>query len=372
MRRPRAVTILACAAVVGIALIDPAQISQNHTEGDGRMDMSLPDPQEMIGKRRIFVSGHSLTARPMPDFLQQITATSGLAISWDGQHADGSSIKDRSFGQDALQPWSGFGVGQDASGNPANVLSMLKAAAVDHKPYDVLLITEQHRVLDALLWQDTKQYLRAYRDRFISSNPQAEILFFTPWISLSDKDDPTDWISYERAAWPVWQCTVADVNRGFEREDGSRPIRIIPASLALAALMEYLKQNPDQPGFEGLKGRQLTDALFSDTVHLTPLGSYFVAAVTANALYGDLPSEDHPHNIPAEQAKTLKRFAANFIADNRRSEPTFGEGCPRTVGWAFIAHYTGYIEKTYHREAMGYARAKLQRLRDLLRFARTI
>lgn len=376
MRRPRAVTIFACFAVVGIgfgiASIYPAYVSQNHIERDGRMDVSLPDPQEMIDKRRIFVSGHSLTARPMPDFLQEIIATSGLAISWDGQHADGSSIKDRSFGQDDLRPWSGFGLGQDASGNPADVLSMLKAAAVDGKPYDVLLITEQHRLLDALLWQDTKQYLRAYRDRFISSNPQAEILFFTPWISLSDKDDPADWISYERAAWPVWQCTVADVNRGIEQEDGSRPIRIIPASLALAALMENLEQNPDQPGFEGLKGRELTDALFSDTVHLTPLGSYFMAAVTANALYGDLPSEDHPHSVPAEQAKTLKRFAANFMTDYRLSEPTFGGGCAGTVGWAFIAHYTGYIEKTYHREDMGYVRAKLQRLRDLLRFARTI
>ena len=92
---------------------------------------------------------------------------------------------------------------------------MLKAAAVDGKPYDVLLITEQHRLLDALLWQDTKQYLRAYRDRFISSNPQAEILFFTPWISLSDKDDPMEWISYERAAWPVWQCSrhLCDIDR---------------------------------------------------------------------------------------------------------------------------------------------------------------
>ncbi|MGE8104790.1 hypothetical protein ACQKP1_14000 [Allorhizobium sp. NPDC080224] len=333
------------------------------------MDVSLPDPQEMIGKRRIFVSGHSLTARPMPDFLQEITAVSGLAISWDGQHADGSSIKDRSFGQDPSRPWTGFERGQSASGNAANVLATLKKGAVDDKPYDVLLITEQHGLLDALLWQDTKRYLRAYRDRFISFSPQAEILFFTPWISLSDKNDLSDWITYERAAWPVWRCAVADVNQGLKGVEGSRPIGMIPASLALAALLENLQQNPDQPGFERLKGRHLTDAFFSDTVHLTPLGSYFVAALTASALYGDLPAKDYPRSIPAEQAMTLQRFAANFIAANRRSGPTFGVECSKTVGWAFVAHYTGYVEKAYHREEMGYVRAKLRRVRNLLRFA---
>lgn len=335
------------------------------------MDVSLPDPQEMIDKRKIFVSGHSLTARPMPDFLREITAATGLVISWDGQHSDGSSIKDRSYGQDASRPWSGFVSGHTASGNSANVLSMLKMAADTHKPYDILLITEQHRVLDSLLWQDTGQFLRSYRDQFLGFNRQAEVVFFTPWISLSDKNDLTDWINYERAAWPVWQCAIAEVNQGLEGES-SRPIRMIPASLALAALLEDFHRNPDQPGFEQLNKRELTDAFFSDTVHLTPLGSYFMAAVTASALYGRLPAEAHPNGLPIKQATTLQHFAANFIADYRRSEPAPTGACGNRIGWAFAAHYTGYIEKTFYREEMGYIRAKLQRLVDLLRFVRAI
>ena len=362
--------VLAGIGMVAIAagLMSVTWLSRAPTEERTRMYATLPDPREMAGKQRLFVSGHSLTSRAMLNDLQKIAAASGLATSWEGQLAAGSSIRDRSLGQDPSRPWSGFEHGQRADGSPADVQAILKSAAENGDRFEALLITEQHRVLDSLVWQGTKQYLRAYRDAFTTLNPQADVLFFTPWIDLSDKDDPTEWIAYERAAWPVWKCIVARVNQGIEG-GGNRAIRMIPASLALAELVEHLKDNPDQPGFEGRRGSDLTDTLFSDRVHLTPLGSRFVAAVTAAVLYGGLPSEPRPGNVPADQAMTVQKFAADFVDEIRRKEPTFGAECGRTVGWAFVSHYTGYIEKTYNRPDMGFVRAKLRRMIDFLRFA---
>ncbi|MCX8996226.1 hypothetical protein NOF55_16605 [Rhizobiaceae bacterium BDR2-2] len=362
---------LSAAAVLAGSILFAFAAGAPQTGKDTPVHLSLPDPAGMEARRHIFISGHSLTDRPVPYFLSEIADASGLPIVWNRQHIGGSSIRSRSFGDDAARPWSGFSAGTDPEGRPIDVLAELRAPEVPEAgPYDILLITEQHRLLDTLLWQDTVTHLGAYQDRFVAANPQGQTFFFTPWLDVSDKSDLADWIAYERAAWPVWQCTVARVNDRIAAEGRPDRIFMIPVSLALADLMAHLRDDPALPGFAFADDRQAADAIFSDDVHLTPVGNYFVAALTFHAIYGRLPGPGAPSPIPAGQAETLRQFAAAFMDRYRETTPTFDSAaCASGPGLPFILHYTGYVERTYTRAERGYLRSRIQQVRDTLRFA---
>jgi hypothetical protein len=364
------------AVVVGVAglMITTSAISTPSSSGVPTVYALLPAPGEMDTKRHIFVSGHSLTPRPMLEFMSQIAAAVDMPIIWNGQNLNGSSIKDRSFGRDETRAWSGFQTGEDAAGGPIDALAEMQSPSKrDAGTYDVLLITEQHRLLDSLLWQQTETYLRAYQERFVQSNPSGEVFFFTPWISLSDKNDARDWIEYERAAMPVWQCVVAKVNDQRSSQEPGHAIHIVPASLALADLVNHLINNPSTPGFADQSAREIVDTFFEDDVHLTAAGNYFMAALTFQAIYGELKADDIPSALASDKAHTLRKLAAAFVARYRADNPTFdSQACGDRPSLSFIVKYTGYIERAYVRPEKGYLAANVQRFRDVWRFMRQL
>ncbi|WP_312950262.1 hypothetical protein [Agrobacterium sp.] len=373
----RRFALLSTAAVVvcvtGLMIMTSA-ISTPSSSEEPTVYPLLPAPGEMDAKRHIFVSGHSLTPRPMLEFMSQISAAVEMPIVWNGQNLNGSSIKDRSFGGAESGAWTGFDTGTDANGETTDALAEMQSPSkADAGKYDILLITEQHRLLDSLLWQQTGTYLRAYQERFIQSNPEGEVFFFTPWISLSDKNNARDWIEYERAAMPVWQCVVAKVNDQPLNQGPAHPIRIVPASLALADLVDHLIANPSTSGFAHESPRKIVDTFFEDDVHLTAAGNYFIAALTFQAIYGELKADDIPSSLSDEKARTLRKLAADFLARYRTDNPTFDrEACGERPSLSFIFKYTGYIERTYVRPEKGYVAANVQRFRDMLRFMRQL
>jgi hypothetical protein len=90
---------------------------------------SLPEDGETPAVQKIFISGHSLTDRPMPEMLAAIAEDSGQPITWNMQHIGGSSIKQRSHGAGDQSPWSGYGDGTDKDGAPIDVRDELSASA---------------------------------------------------------------------------------------------------------------------------------------------------------------------------------------------------------------------------------------------------
>lgn len=316
---------------------------------------------------RFFVSGHSLTDRPLPDMLEEMAAQSGRSLTWNRQHIGGSSIRQRSRGGDGSPPGSGYTAGVDRAGNPIDVLAEFAASAT--RQYDVLIITEWHRVLDALLWEDTVASLGDFQDRFIAANPDGLTYFFAPWASLSDPADPGDWIDYERSASPMWQCLVANLNRDRARRSRDDRILFIPASLALADVVERLTSGEAISGFEGMAAEAVVAQLFSDRVHLTELGSYYVAVVTYASVFGDeAAAAAPPPSLDRTRAEALRAIALSFL-DQWRSRQAIApardcDGVPAR----FILAYTRYMERTYSRPEMGYVAAQAKRVRDTARF----
>lgn len=316
---------------------------------------------------RFFVSGHSLTDRPLPDMLEDMATQSGRYLAWDRQHIGGSSIRQRSRGADGSPPGSGYAAGLNRAGNPIDVLAEFDASAT-HR-YDVLIITEWHRVLDALLREDTVTSLRDFQDRFIAANPGGLSYFFAPWADLSDPADPGDWIDYERSASPIWQCLVANVNRDRARRSRDDRIHFIPASLALADVVERLTSGEAMAGFEGMAPEAVIAQLFSDRVHLTEVGSYYLAVVTYAAVFGnEAAAAAPPPSLDRTRAEALRAFALSFL-DQWRSRQAIApvrecDGVPA----GFILAYTRYMERTYSRPEMGYFAAQAKRVRDMARF----
>ena len=165
--------------------------------------------------QRLLISGHSLTNRPFPDYLAAIAGEAGTPIDWNMQHLDGSSLRTRTRGH-GTNAWAGYRNGVDRDGRPVDVLREL-AEAAGKSPYDVLILTEQHTLLENLIWNDTIGNALDYEARFSAANPNGRTYLFSAWLHLDDLDDPRRWIAYERAAAWAWRCTTSQINHRLER-----------------------------------------------------------------------------------------------------------------------------------------------------------
>lgn len=311
--------------------------------------------------QRVFISGHSLVDQPLPSQLEAIAASLGAPLQWNRHYIVGSSIRTRVRGARApadATGWSGYREGYNRNGEGMDVVAELRRPKTVDAAYDTLLITEQHWALHALLYGDTVRYLRHYHERFIEGSPQGRTWFYEPWISMDDKSDPLRWIAYEREASMLWQCVVARVNASLAAEGRTDRIVSLPAASALAALIERASRAPGLPGLSASSVRATVDRIVKDTVHLTTLGSYYMALVSYAHLAGRDPSGAWaPDGIDARTAATLQAVAWQVTRDiASRAGPSL-ETCTGQLSSRFVATYAAYMRDAYWRPDVGGPRA---------------
>lgn len=207
-------------------------------------------------------------------------------------------------------------------------------------------------MLGGLIWNDTVRCLRAYHDRFIAANPRAVTYFYEPWLGVSDLNDPRRWIAYERAAAPIWRGIVTRVNLSLEAEGRSDRIVPLPAASALAALVERATSPEGVQGLSCGSTRETLSRLFTDDVHLTALGSYYLALVTYGCIAkGPVAGAWVPDGVAADAAASLKALAGH-CAD---SESVMANSWPldvvrRYVLEQFNSQYWTYMRDVYYRQ----------------------
>lgn len=345
MKTARATVLAACLffGAVASAAADPS--SKPKTDG-----------APMAAPQSLFVSGHSLTNEPLQSDIAAIAAGFGMPLTWNRQHLEGSTIEARS---------AEGSKGVDRANQPVDVFSEIaRPAQHPERPYDVLLITEQHSILGSLVWNKTASHLRTFHNRFVASNPNGVTFFFEPWLSLDDKSKPARWIAYERAASPVWRCVVAELNLADQAGGGRDRLRSIPAALALAKLVELATRDGGLSGITQPTVRATVDSLFSDDVHLTRLGSYYISLVVFAYTFEHSPlGAWHPADVSQEQAKALQETAAAFVAETPAAALPLAE-CRDYVLQSFLGTYLSYAEAVQWRRDKGrvgalYLRAKL-------------
>lgn len=309
----------------------PASLLSDVPIGEGLvMEAPMRADSSQTVPERLFISGHSLVDQPFPDHLAAISGRAGRPLRWGRLYKEGSSIKDRS---------------------PPQMLD---------GPYDALLVTEQHAVLDSLVWHDTGRYLLEWHEALLAENPRGVTFFFVPWFSIDDKQSPERWVAYEKAAGHVWQCAISRVNA--EIASTGRPDRIvtIPASLALTFLVERILAGDVLPGItQGSVGESL-DLLISDNVHLTSLGSFYMALLTHLAMYQAHPESlerllDAPPvpGVTAEQSRTLLQVATSFSASRMAGQQALTiEACASYLAeGSFVDDFLRYVRTVQQPDA---------------------
>ena len=302
---------------------------------------------------RLFISGHSLTDQPIPDQLAAIASSLGTEIDWDRQYIVGSSILMRSKGSNISAPdWPGYRAGLNRNAPEGNPVSDFRnPRTILDRSYDALLITEQNGVLSSLTWQNTVRYLRHYHDRLIEGNPRATTYFYESWIGLNDKSDPRRWIAYERKASPIWQCIATRINLSLEAKGRTDRIVSLPAGNALAELVESAISTPGVPGISLASTRETVNSIIKDDVHLTELGSYYMALVSYSTITGKAPLKAwHPATITESQANSLQKTAWDFVSKYAITNvPLTLDECRIVLRTSFLDDYWGYVRDSIWR-----------------------
>ncbi|MBD2750537.1 hypothetical protein IC232_28200 [Microvirga sp. BT688] len=338
----------------------------------GELEPILGFPLAAREEARVFVSGHSLTDHPFPDYLAMIADSLGTPAVWNQQNLFGSSIRERVRGRGAGETgWAGYSQGENRNGAGLNVIDELRQPkTIGSDRYDALIITEQHTLLGSLIWNDTVRYLRHFHDRLIDGNPEATSYLYHSWISLNDKDDPTRWIAYEREAYWAWQCVAVRINQSLAAEGRTDRVLPLPAAASLAALVERATRGAGLPGISGSSVRQTMDRLFRDDVHLTSLGTYYTALVSYATVYRRSPlGAWAPSDIEEAQAALLQQMAWTFVTESAGEKSAASlEACRAFVSETFVYTYWSYVRDTYWRQEGSVVRAYAKWLQHLSRW----
>lgn len=344
----RTIAMLAAVTMTISASSDSMRVEAVVPAADGTFAPAiLPSAMEA---RRLFISGHSLTDHPYPTQLAAIAESLGRPIQWNVQNQFGSSLRARTRGEPADDgtpaQWTGYRHGKDRYGRNVDVLDELAhPGTTDGKPYDTLLVTEQHTLLGNIVWNGTGRYLRDFHDRMIRINPGAQSFLFASWLGINDLNNPDRWISYERSASLVWACLAEEINRSLAQTGRQDRIQVLPAALALATLVKRATSEAFVPGITQADTSATMRHLFSDDVHLTKTGSYYIALTSYAFLYRRPPSPAWaPPGMPPTTAEALQKHAWNFtVRYIQNYRPLSPAQCRRYVSETFVPDYLDYI-----------------------------
>lgn len=256
---------------------------------------------ESFDSLKILFVGHSLIGTEAPAMAGAVARSLGIAWSHDVQLTDGGSLE---------MNWN----------HPGNASGVNAADALDTGEYDVVVLTEAVILDDHLRWSDSSGYADLYYRRALASREDIRMLFFEGWhdreyprtrYGISSEPDWRGWIDDDLGKWE----SIVDGTSMHER------VNIIPGGQAMAQLSDALDRGE-------VPGDLTLDAFFADTVHLSPLGSYYLALVHVAAIArrspvgatNRVPSlEGEGYEVPAEVAEVLQQIAWRVVRGYSRS-----------------------------------------------------
>ncbi len=293
-------------------------VDGGRAEGDARAEGGRGgDAGVPFGPRaraNVLFSGHSLLDNPVPDWVGDIASAKGDTLNWEQQNVVGSPLRVRTRGNGS-SGWSGYSLGKNRTGSNRDLLAELATPSTipAGERYDSLLVTERHDPLETVRWENTVGYLRHFHDRLAAHQSDARTYFYQVWPDI-DKAAPAPWVTYQTTELLLWECIVGKVNLTLEADSRPKNVVVIPGSVALARLVTAALAD-EVPGVSGTQ-RQKLDAIFSDNVHLTPIGQYFIAAVHYASLFGKPPAGAAAADpVAAATAAFLEALAWTAVTD---------------------------------------------------------
>lgn len=170
----------------------------------------------------------------------------------------------------------------------------------------VLILTEAIPLAEHLKWNDTPGAIAAFAEMAKTANPDTRVFLYETWHSRRSgpgtviEGDPgasQPWRDRLTADLPLWEGAVREA-----AAQGAN-VALLPAGQAMARLSDAVAAG-QVPGITSM------DAFFSDDIHLSDKGLYFVALVHLAAITGA-----SPEGLPALMTRSWKSREA-MIPDN--------------------------------------------------------
>lgn len=225
---------------------------------------------------RAFYSGHSLSDG-IPEVIATFAGARGKTWSHVVQSAPGSLLRER-------------------------------ASLPQGQTFDAVVATERHDLPYAAYHEGTVQHLSKLHAEHMRRNPAGRTWLYHVWMSGA-RTSPQAFVAYEKRALLMWECIASRVNHTNAANGTPGRVLVLPGATALAELVQELMANT-VPGIAGASTLERLTVLFRDDVHLTSVGTYFLAAVHYSALFGESPEGMAvPAGMSAELARELQRRA---------------------------------------------------------------
>jgi len=263
---------------------------------------------------RAFYSGHSLSDG-VPQMVEQIARSLGHLLDFEAQVLGYSLLRQRTKGEViSATEWPGYRAGHNRNGaglNVAEELGQPRRLASGEK-YDVLVVTERHDLPAIARKERTAFYLTDMARHLLTGNPDAEVLLYHTWLNL-DPDAPGPWIDYERAVLPMWECVASRANLDLPARGNVPRVRVLPGGGALAELAAALWEGK-VPGVVGTNPGERVRLLFSDNVHMSEAGRYFIALLHYAVLFGRNPEGAAiPASLAPEAGRYMQTLAWQYV-----------------------------------------------------------
>ncbi|KPQ07646.1 MAG: hypothetical protein HLUCCA12_04420 [Rhodobacteraceae bacterium HLUCCA12] len=197
-----------------------------------------------------------------------------------------------------------------AAGGPAGTiaLSTIPGAPMDwrwnnrtHPPdartdigdFDVMVQTERVALSGTRPWHNSdEEALRWARHGWENGadGQGAEVLLYATWVSLDtgpghdthgDPDRDLPWRERLDREFAGWEAIMAQVNAN--RPEGAPPMRMIPATLVMAEVHDAIEAGEAPAGLSDIR------QLFTDDIHLSPMGAWLVALTHYAVIYARDP-----------------------------------------------------------------------------------
>ncbi|MET0341324.1 MAG: hypothetical protein ABW252_09990 [Polyangiales bacterium] len=258
-----------------------------------------------------------------------------LLLTASAATADSALVSGHSLGAflvEHLESITNHAVRFDPHMEPLTTLSQRRAddgagptllEAISANTYDAAIVMERYYPLnqccDTVRTGGTERSLFQAQERLLQRNPNAKLVFYSPWEGVDDGDDISAWIQYERDITPLFQCIVSEVNATFAGRGSSARITYVPAHLAMAELTSAVRLG-SVPEVVGDWKRLYNEG--GHDIHLNwqnGIAEYYVSLVTYGYLYGP-PNEGTgvtpKVKLGAKGIARLKQMAASFVRDN--------------------------------------------------------
>lgn len=264
---------------------------------------------------RAFYSGHSLSDG-VPEVVELIARSLGHGLDFETQSMGYSLLRQRTKGEvPSGSDWTGYRAGSNRGGAGLNVAEELRQPRrlTSGDKYDVLVVTERHDLPAIARKERTAFYLTDMAKHLMAGNPDAQVLLYHTWLHL-DPDAPWPWIDYERAVLPMWECIASRANLDLPTRGNVPRVRVLPGGGALAELVAALWDGK-VPGVAGTSPGERVRLLFSDSVHMSDAGRYFIALVHYAVLFGRNPEGAAiPASLAPETGRYMQTLAWQYAA----------------------------------------------------------